>query len=159
MVRKSKKELTTLAEATGGLAFLSGHVSRMWIPVCVQVARDIRNQYTLGYYPTNAAKDGTFPQRESGIDSAEGPRETDGSNAHRILRTEGLARRLVSLRAVAFGGCSRATFCSHSTLATSARKLTPWRNFPPKFSATVWPMSARVSRVPRFRRCGMRLGV
>jgi len=24
------------------------------------VAHDIRNQYTLGYYPTNTAKDGTF---------------------------------------------------------------------------------------------------
>jgi len=24
------------------------------------VAREIRSQYTLGYYPTNAAKDGTF---------------------------------------------------------------------------------------------------
>jgi hypothetical protein len=24
------------------------------------VARDIRNQYTLGYYPTNTKKDGTF---------------------------------------------------------------------------------------------------
>jgi hypothetical protein len=28
--------------------------------VCQEIARDIRNQYTLGYYPTNATKDGTF---------------------------------------------------------------------------------------------------
>ncbi len=59
MIRKSKKELTTLAEATGGLAFFPDSLADV-DPVCVQVARDIRNQYTLGYYPTNTAKDGTF---------------------------------------------------------------------------------------------------
>ncbi len=59
MIRKSKKELTTLAEATGGLAFFPDNLADV-DPVCVQVARDIRNQYTLGYYPTNTAKDGTF---------------------------------------------------------------------------------------------------
>ena len=26
----------------------------------MQIARDIRNQYTFAYYPTNAKKDGTF---------------------------------------------------------------------------------------------------
>jgi Ca-activated chloride channel family protein len=59
MIRKSKKDLTTLAEATGGLAFFPEHLEDV-DPVCVQVARDIRNQYTIGYYPTNTAKDGTF---------------------------------------------------------------------------------------------------
>lgn len=29
-------------------------------PICEQVAREIRNQYTLGYYPVNTARDGTF---------------------------------------------------------------------------------------------------
>jgi Ca-activated chloride channel homolog len=59
MIRKSKKELTTLAEATGGLAYFPDRLEDV-DPVCVQVAHDIRNQYTLGYYPTNNAKDGTF---------------------------------------------------------------------------------------------------
>jgi Ca-activated chloride channel family protein len=59
MVRKSRKELMELAEATGGLAFFPDSLDQV-TPVCQQVARDIRNQYTLGYYPTNAAKDGTF---------------------------------------------------------------------------------------------------
>src|ERR1700722_3649879 len=59
MVRKSTKDLTELAEATGGLAFFPPRLEDV-DPVCVQVARDIRNQYTLGYYPTNTATDGTF---------------------------------------------------------------------------------------------------
>jgi Ca-activated chloride channel family protein len=59
MVRKSTKDLTELAEATGGLAFFPARLEDV-DPVCIQVARDIRNQYTLGYYPTNTATDGTF---------------------------------------------------------------------------------------------------
>ena len=59
MVRKSKKDLTDLAEATGGLAFFPERLEDV-DPVCAEVARDIRNQYTLGYYPTNSATDGTF---------------------------------------------------------------------------------------------------
>jgi len=59
MVRRSKKVLTELAEATGGLAYFPDSLDQV-TPTCEQVARDIRNQYTLGYYPTNNAKDGTF---------------------------------------------------------------------------------------------------
>ena len=59
MVRHSKKVLTELAEATGGMAYFPDSLDQV-NPVCEQVARDIRNQYTLGYYPTNTAKDGTF---------------------------------------------------------------------------------------------------
>jgi Ca-activated chloride channel family protein len=59
MVRKSKKELSALAEVTGGMAYFPDTLDQV-TPVCEQVARDIRNQYTVGYYPTNTAKDGTF---------------------------------------------------------------------------------------------------
>jgi VWFA-related protein len=59
MVRHSKKVLTEIAEATGGMAYFPDSLDQV-TPVCEQVARDIRNQYTLGYYPTNSAKDGTF---------------------------------------------------------------------------------------------------
>jgi hypothetical protein len=31
-------------------------------PVCEQIAQEIRNQYTIGYYPTDTAKDGSFRQ-------------------------------------------------------------------------------------------------
>ena len=59
MVRRSKKILTELAEATGGAAFFPDNLDDV-APVCAQIARDIRNQYTLGYYPTDTAKDGTY---------------------------------------------------------------------------------------------------
>jgi VWFA-related protein len=59
MVRKSKKDLTTLADATGGVAYFPENLEQV-NAICTQVAHDIRNQYTLGYYPTNTAKDGTF---------------------------------------------------------------------------------------------------
>lgn len=72
MIRKSKKDLTTLAEATGGLAFFPEHLEDV-DPVCVQVARDIRNQYTIGYYPTNTAKDGTFRGVKVDLISPRGP--------------------------------------------------------------------------------------
>ncbi|MGA8034810.1 MAG: VWA domain-containing protein [Candidatus Acidiferrales bacterium] len=59
MVRHSRKDLTTLAEATGGLAMFPDSLAEV-DSVCQEIARDIRNQYTLGYYPTNEARDGTF---------------------------------------------------------------------------------------------------
>jgi Ca-activated chloride channel homolog len=59
MVRKSTRELKELAEVTGGMAYFPETLDDVK-PTCEQVARDIRNQYTIGYYPTNAAKDGTF---------------------------------------------------------------------------------------------------
>ncbi len=59
MVRRSKKVLSQLAEATGGQAFYPDNLSQV-TPICEQVAKEIRNQYTLGYYPVNTARDGTF---------------------------------------------------------------------------------------------------
>ncbi len=58
-VRRARKDLKALADATGGQAFFPATLEEVE-PVCEQVAKEIRNQYTLGYYPTNAAKDGTF---------------------------------------------------------------------------------------------------
>jgi len=59
MVRHSKKVLQEIAEATGGLAYFPDNLNEV-TPICEQVAKEIRNQYTIGYYPTNTAKDGTF---------------------------------------------------------------------------------------------------
>jgi VWFA-related protein len=53
------KALKQIAEASGGLAFFPESVDDVH-NICEQVAHDIRNQYTLAYYPTNTKKDGTF---------------------------------------------------------------------------------------------------
>jgi Ca-activated chloride channel homolog len=59
MIRHSRKILTTLAETTGGMAYFPDNLAEV-NSICSQIARDIRNQYTLGYYPSNTAKDGSF---------------------------------------------------------------------------------------------------
>lgn len=58
-MRKAVKALTELAEATGGQAYFPESASQVE-SICVQVAHDIRNQYLLGYYPTNLAQDGSY---------------------------------------------------------------------------------------------------
>lgn len=51
--------LRQLAKATGGEAFLPGAVKEI-VPICERIARDIRNQYTLTYSPTNIKYDGKY---------------------------------------------------------------------------------------------------
>ncbi len=57
--KRAKKKLEELSLATGGLAFFPENLEDVEA-ICTQIAHDIRNQYTLGYYPTNARRDGTF---------------------------------------------------------------------------------------------------
>ncbi len=59
MVRRSTKILRELAEATGGRAYFPADLSQVK-PICERVAHEIRSQYTIGYYPTDTAQDGTF---------------------------------------------------------------------------------------------------
>jgi Ca-activated chloride channel homolog len=56
---KAKKALQQIATASGGLAFFPESVDDVH-NICEQVAHDIRNQYTLGYYPTNERRDGSY---------------------------------------------------------------------------------------------------
>jgi Ca-activated chloride channel family protein len=51
--------LKQLAHATGGEFFQPETISDV-VPLCAQIARDIRNQYTIAYTPTNAAQDGAY---------------------------------------------------------------------------------------------------
>lgn len=51
--------LSRLAQATGGEAFFPHQPSEV-VAICESIARDIRNQYTIGYVPTNTARDGAY---------------------------------------------------------------------------------------------------
>ena len=51
--------LKQLAHATGGEFFQPETISDV-VPLCAQIARDIREQYTIAYTPTNAAQDGAY---------------------------------------------------------------------------------------------------
>ncbi len=53
------KILEKLAQDSGGQAYFPKSIDEVE-STCVQIARDIRNQYTLAYYPTNNKKDGSF---------------------------------------------------------------------------------------------------
>jgi len=57
--KRAKRALEQIALASGGLAFFPENVGDVH-NISMQVAHDIRNQYTLAYYPTNTKRDGTF---------------------------------------------------------------------------------------------------
>ncbi len=57
--RHAAKILEGLARATGGQAYFPKSLDEVE-SVCDRIAHDIRNQYTLAYYPTNKAADGSF---------------------------------------------------------------------------------------------------
>jgi Ca-activated chloride channel homolog len=52
------KVLRQLAKATGGKAFFPGRLSEV-MEICERIARDIRNQYTIGYL-SSAARNGAY---------------------------------------------------------------------------------------------------
>jgi VWFA-related protein len=51
--------LKRLAQTTGGEAFFPGQPSEV-VAICERIARDIRHQYTIGYVPSNPARDGVY---------------------------------------------------------------------------------------------------
>jgi Ca-activated chloride channel homolog len=56
---RAAKVLKEIAQSTGGQAYFPKTLDEVE-SICVKIAHDIRNQYTLAYYPTDAKKDGTF---------------------------------------------------------------------------------------------------
>lgn len=56
---QNPKVLKRLAKVSGGECFLPSSASEV-ISICQRIAKDIRNQYTIAYNPTNAARDGRY---------------------------------------------------------------------------------------------------
>lgn len=54
---RNPRALKQMAKATGGEAFLPESIKEV-VPICERIARDIRNQYTITYEPTNIKYDG-----------------------------------------------------------------------------------------------------
>jgi Ca-activated chloride channel family protein len=57
--KRAERALNDLAQATGGETFVPKELAEV-DKIAHTVARDIRNQYTIAYSPTNTAMDGTF---------------------------------------------------------------------------------------------------
>jgi VWFA-related protein len=56
---KNPGVLNRLARTTGGEAFLPRQLGET-LAICERIARDIRHQYTIGYVPSNPARDGSY---------------------------------------------------------------------------------------------------
>jgi VWFA-related protein len=69
---KAKRALGILVESTGGQVFYPKEVSEVE-KIAHQVAYDIRNQYTIGYTPSNTALDGSFRQVKVVVKAAGNP--------------------------------------------------------------------------------------
>jgi VWFA-related protein len=70
--KRAQRALEALAEATGGEAFFPKDVSDV-DRIAHQVARNIRNQYTIEYTPTNTAMDGTYRQIRVAVNASGHP--------------------------------------------------------------------------------------
>ncbi len=70
--KRAKRALDALATATGGLAYYPKAVNDVGA-FTLQVAHDIRNQYILGYTPTNIALDGSYRQVKVVVDARNRP--------------------------------------------------------------------------------------
>jgi VWFA-related protein len=57
--KKAKDALKEISELTGGQAFFPKSLDEV-TEICERIARDLRNQYTIGYSPSNVKKDGTW---------------------------------------------------------------------------------------------------
>ena len=67
-----RKPLQELAEVTGGAAFFPRNINDVE-SICTKISRDLRNQYTIGYRPSNRNLDGAYRKIQVRLDP---PRNT-----------------------------------------------------------------------------------
>jgi Ca-activated chloride channel homolog len=73
---KAKQILQQVAAMSGGRAYFPKSIDEI-VVLCRQIARDLRNQYTLGYTPSNAKTDGSWRRITVRLDPPKGlPRVT-----------------------------------------------------------------------------------
>ncbi len=65
---RAKRALNELTAATGGLSFYPKDVNEVQ-SLAVEIARDIRNQYTIAYTPSIQALDGSYRQIKVTVDA------------------------------------------------------------------------------------------
>jgi VWFA-related protein len=70
--KRAEHALNDLVVATGGEAFFPKELTEV-DRIAHQVARDIRNQYTIVYSPSNQAMDGTYRQIKVAVNSSGRP--------------------------------------------------------------------------------------
>src|SRR5262249_49927530 len=71
--QRAQRAMKALAEATGGEVFFPKDLSDV-DKIAHQVARDIRNQYTISYTPSNTNFDGQFRKIEIRVNAPGNPR-------------------------------------------------------------------------------------
>jgi Ca-activated chloride channel family protein len=97
--RDARKQLRSLAEATGGEAFFPSELSDVERSIH-QIVRHIHSQYTIGYERSNKALDGTFRR----ISHGQGGRQSYRADTRRLLCRRPLSsRRLNPLRPFSTG--------------------------------------------------------
>ncbi len=70
--RQAQKALDTITEATGGAPYYPKELAEV-DQIAVQVAHEVRNQFTIGYSPSQPNLDGTFRQIRVAVDGPDRP--------------------------------------------------------------------------------------
>jgi len=88
-VKQGRHELDQLADRTGGMAYYPAGIDAI-DTVALEIARQIRNQYTIAYAPLNQALDGTYRAIRVAVSGPEhlSVRTRAGYRATRIAQPE-----------------------------------------------------------------------